>query len=524
MPRPCAQAVDRAARFGVAVGAHPSYPDPANFGRVPMAMAPDDLRATVAAQLRALAEAGADIRYVKPHGALYHAVTADAGAGRRGRLGDRRPRRRGSVARSPCSGCAARSSGPRSRRACRSCTRRSSTAGTGPTARSFPAASRARCCTSPTRSPPARCASSARAWSTRSTALRCAVEAASLCVARRLARRGRHGPRGARRARRRRHRRCERHGERAERRGAALPADGRACDPVEVDSLDGRGRSARAGSRRRALPESSTSSRRPARSSCAPTPHGCRSRRRGRGSPARRRMPHPPAAADAPVDRAGGRLRRRRPRRHRSPPRDESRRARPTAHGRRVVGGVHRLRARLRLPHQPRLALRCAPARDPAHPCAPRVRSGSPAGFTGAYPRDTPGGWRLIGTTDAPLFDPDAASPALLAPGAPRALPSGHDRAGRSPPCRDSRARTVRSLGCLIRDAGLRIVEPGLLATLQDLGRPGAASLGVAHPAPSTAAPRAPRTGWSAIPRPLLSSKPRWAGSARSRSATCGSR
>ena len=34
-------AVDRAARHGVAVGAHPSYPDRAGFGRLPMAM-PDD--------------------------------------------------------------------------------------------------------------------------------------------------------------------------------------------------------------------------------------------------------------------------------------------------------------------------------------------------------------------------------------------------------------------------------------------------------------------------------------------------
>lgn len=46
---------------------------------------------------------------------------------------------------------------------------------------------------------------------------------------------------------------------------------------------------------------------------------------------------------------------------------------------------------------------------------------GLAAGFTGAYPRATPGGWRLIGTLDpadtAALFDPDAAAPALLAPG-----------------------------------------------------------------------------------------------------------
>ncbi|MFV9424401.1 5-oxoprolinase subunit PxpA [Microbacterium sp. S1037] len=70
-------AVDRAARFGVAVGAHPSYDDREHFGRVPRDPDPADLRASVAAQLDALVSAGADLRYVKPHGALYHAVSAD---------------------------------------------------------------------------------------------------------------------------------------------------------------------------------------------------------------------------------------------------------------------------------------------------------------------------------------------------------------------------------------------------------------------------------------------------------------
>lgn len=71
------ESVARAERFGVSVGAHPSYPDPANFGRVAFAMEPDALAASVAGQLAALSDAGADLRYVKPHGALYHAVTTD---------------------------------------------------------------------------------------------------------------------------------------------------------------------------------------------------------------------------------------------------------------------------------------------------------------------------------------------------------------------------------------------------------------------------------------------------------------
>jgi KipI family sensor histidine kinase inhibitor len=37
--------------------------------------------------------------------------------------------------------------------------------------------------------------------------------------------------------------------------------------------------------------------------------------------------------------------------------------------------------------------------------------------FAGAYPSDSPGGWQLVGRTDAVLFDVDRDPPALLAPG-----------------------------------------------------------------------------------------------------------
>jgi allophanate hydrolase subunit 1 len=36
---------------------------------------------------------------------------------------------------------------------------------------------------------------------------------------------------------------------------------------------------------------------------------------------------------------------------------------------------------------------------------------------TGIYPRESPGGWRLIGRTPLVLFDPSSDQPALLAPG-----------------------------------------------------------------------------------------------------------
>jgi len=49
-----------------------------------------------------------------------------------------------------------------------------------------------------------------------------------------------------------------------------------------------------------------------------------------------------------------------------------------------------------------------------------RVPAGSvaiAAGWSAIYPGDSPGGWRLIGRTDAVMFDPDRAQPALLPPG-----------------------------------------------------------------------------------------------------------
>ena len=37
--------------------------------------------------------------------------------------------------------------------------------------------------------------------------------------------------------------------------------------------------------------------------------------------------------------------------------------------------------------------------------------------FAGVYPRRSPGGWQLLGRTDAVLWDADRDPPALLAPG-----------------------------------------------------------------------------------------------------------
>lgn len=69
-------AAELAQRHGVILGAHPSYPDRENFGRKSLPIAPDALRASLAAQIAALA-AFAPVQHVKPHGALYNDAHKD---------------------------------------------------------------------------------------------------------------------------------------------------------------------------------------------------------------------------------------------------------------------------------------------------------------------------------------------------------------------------------------------------------------------------------------------------------------
>ena len=77
-PRTMERVVRLATERGVRIGAHVGYRDLAGFGRRFIDVDPADLRADVLYQLAALAgicaTAGAKLRYVKPHGALYNAI------------------------------------------------------------------------------------------------------------------------------------------------------------------------------------------------------------------------------------------------------------------------------------------------------------------------------------------------------------------------------------------------------------------------------------------------------------------
>ncbi|MDF1514793.1 MAG: LamB/YcsF family protein [Anaerolineae bacterium] len=81
-PEVMAATVQMAVRKGVAVGAHPGYPDLQGFGRREMSMTHGQITAAVLYQLGALAgfvhAAGSQLVHVKPHGALYNTAARDA--------------------------------------------------------------------------------------------------------------------------------------------------------------------------------------------------------------------------------------------------------------------------------------------------------------------------------------------------------------------------------------------------------------------------------------------------------------
>ncbi len=107
--------------------------------------------------------------------------------------------------------------------------------------------------------------------------------------------------------------------------------------------------------------------------------------------------------------------------------------------------------------------------------------------YSGIYPRSSPGGWHILGRTDADLWDSSRTPPALIEPGdVVRFVPVPADRPLRSAaPSATRLETTARSTGAL------EIVHPGLHSLIEDAGRPGLLHLGV----PRSGA--ADRTSWA---------------------------
>jgi UPF0271 protein len=73
--------VATAVAHGIAIGAHPGYPDLVGFGRRDLDMTAEDLEASIVYQVGAVAgfarAMGSEVRHVKPHGALYNRAARD---------------------------------------------------------------------------------------------------------------------------------------------------------------------------------------------------------------------------------------------------------------------------------------------------------------------------------------------------------------------------------------------------------------------------------------------------------------
>jgi antagonist of KipI len=107
-----------------------------------------------------------------------------------------------------------------------------------------------------------------------------------------------------------------------------------------------------------------------------------------------------------------------------------------------------------------------------------RVPAGSIAiggNQTGAYPLASPGGWQLIGRTPLALFDPRRTPPALLSLGdTVRFVAIDEEEFRRAAAQAEGIAPEPTQ-----REGQLRVIEPGFQTTVQDVGRPGHAHIGV---------------------------------------------
>jgi len=120
------------------------------------------------------------------------------------------------------------------------------------------------------------------------------------------------------------------------------------------------------------------------------------------------------------------------------------------------------------------------PRRDEPRTCVPAGSVGLAGGYSGVYPRASPGGWQLLGRTDLVLWDAERNPPALLRAGVPvrftQAQPGDRGPAG---PGRAEGGRATQGAGAGRRH--LEVVDTAGRALVEDLGRPGHAAVGVSR-------------------------------------------
>lgn len=107
------------------------------------------------------------------------------------------------------------------------------------------------------------------------------------------------------------------------------------------------------------------------------------------------------------------------------------------------------------------------PRRPTPRPRVPAGSVGIGGAQTGVYPIQSPGGWNLIGRTPLRLFDAARPEPALLRVG-DRVTFRRLARAEFPPEAEPAGPKPGKRRAC-----GIEVLRPGMLTTVQDLGRPG---------------------------------------------------
>lgn len=145
--------------------------------------------------------------------------------------------------------------------------------------------------------------------------------------------------------------------------------------------------------------------------------------------------------------------------------------------------------------------LACVPRLATPRVAVPAGSVAIAAGLAAVYPRVSPGGWRLLGHTTVRMWDQDREPAALLAPGrhvrfvaesrrGPVLGPTarGQERGAAAPTARgQARGAAALTAGGTQAEGSptvgdgpcLEVIKPGLLATVQDLGRRGQGAVGV---------------------------------------------
>jgi len=114
------------------------------------------------------------------------------------------------------------------------------------------------------------------------------------------------------------------------------------------------------------------------------------------------------------------------------------------------------------------------PRRDTPRTKVPSGAVALAGDYSAVYPRQSPGGWQLIGHTDLQMWDLNRENPALIRPQDTVQFVATTQKLSVS-----QQAESVVDTGVTEQTSGLKVIDAGLQSLLQDAGRIGYGNLGV---------------------------------------------